>query len=462
MEKLLKKKIKMRELTKNEKRLLTILSIVILILGSYKFIITPLSSKIESLKAQKLEYQSKIDEINHILRKENNINKEWDVLNKEKADIIAKYFPKLDQAQVIYLLNELLNQETVSIVDMSFSRPNYEDIGNFQVKNMAISVPYNGSYSGVVDIIKALKTSPRNILLESVSMDRDSKGKINGNMTLKVYSLDGIVDTDNDVIYIDIANDEVKNTPFIPYEDFKDEQVEDNEDIKDNTELKPYVEEILLDFENKNTYFLPSQELVKGSVTQSAKAKSKKFSLRFEYDIVAIEEENRGFIDVSNDNIIIKYPPNSIGLWLYSYDYSPATVGVLFRGQMGEEIYLPLTKGIGWTGWKYIEANPPEDLNIYPMRLDKLYVEIPKDRDNCGVLLMDKLEAVYTRNIDENGKDMNAGDYIFHVVKRGDTIEKISMEYYNTNKYKDEILKLNEMKSTDSLPAGKILVLKKR
>lgn len=458
----MKKKIKIRELTKNEKRLLTILTMVIFVLGSYKFIITPLSSKIENLKVQKQEYQSKIDEINHVLRKENNINKEWDTLHKEKEEIVSKYFPKLDQAQVIYLLNELLDQEAVSIVDMNFSRPSYEDIGGFQVKNMDISVPYNGSYSGVVDIIKALKTSPRNILLESVSMDRDSKGKINGNMTLKVYSLDGIVDTDNDVIYIDIANDEVKNTPFIPYEDFKDEQVEDNEDIKDNTELKPYVEEILLDFENKNTYFLPSQELVKGSVTQSAKAKSKKFSLRFEYDIVAIEEENRGFIDVSNDNIIIKYPPNSIGLWLYSYDYSPATVGVLFRGQMGEEIYLPLTKGIGWTGWKYIEANPPEDLNIYPMRLDKLYVEIPKDRDNCGVLLMDKLEAVYTRNIDENGKDMNAGDYIFHVVKRGDTIEKISMEYYNTNKYKDEILKLNEMKSTDSLPAGKILVLKKR
>ncbi|WP_313756432.1 LysM domain-containing protein [Tissierella sp.] len=462
MEKLLKKKIKMRELTKNEKRLLTILSIVILILGSYKFIITPLSSKIENLKAQKLEYQSKIDEINHVLRKENNINKEWDALHKEKADIVAKYFPKLDQAQVIYLLNELLDQEAVSIVDMNFSRPSYEDIGDFQVKNMTISVPYNGSYDGVVDIIKALKTSPRNILLESVSMDRDSAGRLNGNMTLKVYSLDGIVDTDNDVIYIDIANDEVKNTPFIPYEDFKDEQVEDNGNIKDSIEVKPYVEEVLLDFENKNTYFLPSQELVKGSVTQSVKAKSKKFSLRFEYDIVAIEEENRGFIDVSKNNIIIKYPPNSIGLWVYSYDYSPATVGILFRGQMGEDIYLPLTKGIGWTGWKYIEANPPEDLNIYPMKLDKLYVEIPKDRDNCGVLLMDKLEAVYTRNIDEDGNDINAGDYIFHVVKRGDTMEKISMEYYNTNKYKDEILKLNEMKSTDSLPAGKILVLKKR
>ncbi|WP_353095902.1 LysM domain-containing protein [Tissierella praeacuta] len=458
MEKSLKRKIKIRELTKNEKFLLSILGIVLLTLGSYKFIITPLSNKIANLNAQKLEYQLKINEINDVLRKESDINKEWDTLHEEKENIISKYFPKLDQAQIIYLLNELLEHDTVSIVDINFNRPSYEDIGDFQVKNMDISVPYNGSYKGIIDIIGALQNSPRNILLESISMDRDIAGNLDGNMILKVYALDGIVDTDSDVVYIDISNDEVKNTPFIPYEEFKDES---NECIIKNTEVKPYIEEILLDFENKNTYFLPSHELVKGSITQSTKAKSKKFSLRFEYDIIAVEEENRGFIDASKNNVIIKYPSNSIGLWVYSYDYSPATIGILFLGQMGEEIYLPLTKGIGWTGWKYIETTPPEDLNVYPLKLDKLYVEIPKDRDDYGVLLMDKLEVVYTRNIDEDGNDINAGDYIFHVVRKGDTLEKISMEYYDTNRYTNDILKLNEMKSSDELYVGKILVLKK-
>ena len=201
---------------------------------------------------------------------------------------------------------------------------------------------------------------------------------------------------------------------------------------------------------------------MKGSVSQSTKAKSKKYSLRFEYNIVAIEEENRGFIDVSKNNILLKYPPNTIGLWIYSYDYSPATVGILFRDQMGEETYVPLAEGIGWTGWKYIETIPPEDLKIYPLKLEKLYVEIPKDRDNYGVLLMDRLEAIYTRNIDEDGNDMSAGDYIFHVVEKGDSVESISIKYYGSNKYKNEILKLNEMKASDTLPIGKVLVLKKR
>ena len=467
MQKLLKKKIKTRELTKNEKFLLTLLGIIIVLWGSYRFIITPQAERMEDLKAQKLNYQEKIDEINDVLRRESNITKEWDVLHKEKEDIVSQYFPKLDQAQIIYLLNELLKDETMSVVDMSFNRPNYEEIGGFQVKNMEISIPYNGFYTGVIDTINALRSSPRKILLDSVSMDRDIDGKLNGNMALKIYSLEGIADTKSDVVYIDIAKEESKGTPFAPFEEFKD--IWENgavdkspKDINNIKEVKPYVEETLLDFENKNTYFLPSQELVKGSVSQSTKAKSKKYSLRVEYDIVAIEEENRAYIDVSKNNIQLKYPPNTIGLWLYSYDYSPVTLGINFSGQMGEDIYVPLTEGIGWTGWKYIEATAPEDLTFYPLNLEKLYVEIPKGRDDYGVLIMDKLEAVYARNIDEDGNDKSVGDYIFHVVKPGDTIEKISMMYYKTMNYKNEILDLNELRSTDELPVGKVLVLKKR
>lgn len=456
-----KKEIKIRELTKNEKFLLTLLGIIIFIWVGYRFIITPQAEKMENLNEQKLKYQGKIDEINEILRKESSINKEWDILHKEKEDIVSRYFPKLDQAQIIYLLNNLLEQESVSVVDMNFNRPSYEDIGGFQVKNMDISIPYNGSYVGVIDIIKSLKSSPRKILLDSVSMDRNADGRLNGNMSLKIYSLEGITDTNSDVVYIDIAKEESKNTPFASFKEYKNNS-EDGEEASEITETKPYIEEILLDFENENSYFLPSKELVKGSVSQSTKAKSKKYSLRFEYNIVAIEEENRGFIDVSKNNILLKYPPNTIGLWIYSYDYSPATVGILFRDQMGEETYVPLAEGIGWTGWKYIETIPPEDLKIYPLKLEKLYVEIPKDRDNYGVLLMDRLEAIYTRNIDEDGNDMSAGDYIFHVVEKGDSVESISIKYYGSNKYKNEILKLNEMKASDTLPIGKVLVLKKR
>ncbi|MDR7856127.1 LysM domain-containing protein [Tissierella sp.] len=457
-----KKKNKSLEFTRNEKVLLYLLAIILFSWLVYKFIINPQSEKLRALAIQKTEYLQKIGEINDILRREDQINKDWDVLHIGNKKIVSKYFPKLDQAQIIYLLNGLIENENLSVADLNFNRPVYEDIGDLQVKNMDISIPYSGSYFGVLDMINAIKSSPRKILVDSMSMDMDTDGKLNGIMTLKVYSLDGIAEADSNIIYIDIAKEEDKNTPFIPYEDYKSSETNIVEEIEKVVVVKPYVEETLLDFENKNFYFLPSQEFVKGYVSQSTKAKSKDYSLRLEYDIVAIEEENRGYIDISKNNIQLKYPPNTVGLWIYSYDYSPATVGIAFRGQMGEDICIPLTEGIGWTGWKYVEANPPDDLIIYPLNLEKLYVEIPKNRDNCGVILIDKLEAVYSRNIDENGKDVSIGDCMFHVVNSGDTAEKISMEYYGSKKYVNEILKLNEISGLDIIPVGKVLVLKKR
>lgn len=461
---------KTRELTNNEKILLSILEIAIIVWVAYRFIITPQREKISTLNEQRLEYQQKIEEMNLVLRKESDINKEWETLHREKEQIISKYFPKLDQAQIIYLLNDLIEHENVSIVDLNFSKPSFENLGGFQVKNMEISLPYNGEYGGIVDIVNAIKKSPRKILVDSLSMDRNSGGTLNGNMSLKIYSLEGIADGDEDVIYIDMPSNSSKETPFAKYRDFAiTEELEDERrnliaekgNMGTEAEDSPYIEKTLLDFESGNNYFIPSQPLVKGNVMRSTNAKSKKYSLRFEYNILAVEKENRAYVDISKNNITLKYPPNSIGLWVYSYDYSPATIGIGFRGQMGEDQFVPLTKGIGWTGWKYLRVSPPSDLEIYPLKLNKLYIDMPKDREEFGVILMDKLEAVYIRNLGEDGSDGGVSDYIFHVVGRGDTVEKISLKYYATKDFSREIMKLNELKLGDILPIDKVLVLKK-
>lgn len=453
------KKFKTRELTKNEKFLLALLVIVIFIWSVFRFVITPQTSKLNLLREQKIEYQDKLVAINETLRKENEINKEWEALNQEKKRIVSRYFPKLDQAQIIYLLNSLIEDEKISTMDLNFSRAEFEDIGGFQVKNMGISIPYSGSYEGVINVINRLKESPRKILLSNISMDRDADKNLQGIMALRIYSLEGIEDIDNKVVHIEVPEG-TKDSPFSSYDDFNKNEVSDT---KGRQEIKPYIEETLVEFEVRNNYFLPSHFFVKGDVNLSQNAKSKQHSLRLEYNIVAIEEENRAYIDLTKNNITLKYPPNTIGLWVYSYDYSPATIGVGLKGQMGEEIFLPFTEGIGWTGWKYVELSPPTDISIYPLNLDKLYLELPKDRDDIGVVLLDKLEAIYSRNLDEERNDASLSlDYIFHEVQPGETINSISMKYYSTENYKGEILKLNDMKSDNELTVGKILVLRKR
>lgn len=467
MEKLLKNKIKTRELTRNEKFLLGILGILLIILGGYRYIITPQSKTIETLKVQRLDYESKIEENNDFIRREEGIQKEWNSLNKEKEVLYKRYFSTLNQSEIIYLLNDIIPNQEVFMEDLSFSRPVYEEMEDFQVKNMDISLPYKGEYAGIIEVIRALKNSPRKLSLESVSIDMDSDGNLNGNMAIKVYSLDGIDGNVSNPLFIDDAkrpnlNENTEDISIIPFHDNKVEN--ENKDGQDYIKptVKPYIEETLLDFETKNIYFMPSQKLVQGNVLMSTKAKSEKHALRFEYNIIAVEEENRAYVDVSKNNVILKYPPNTLGIWVYAYDYSPATIGMLFKGQMGEEIYIPFTEGIGWTGWRYLEAPSHEDVRTYPLTLEKLYVEIPSGREDYGVLIMDQLEAVYTRNLDEKGNDISGEQYMFHVVEQGDTIEQISVKYYQSNRYKNEILKLNDLNEGEVLAVGRVLVLKKR
>ena len=462
------KKFKTRELTKNEKLLLSLLAVVLFLWLVFKFVLTPQAERLNMLRTQKIEYQEKIISMNETLRKESGIKKEWEELSKEKENIVAKYFPSLDQAQIIYLLNTLMEDENISTSDYNFSRKEFEDFGDFQASNMTVSVPYTGSYDGIIDLINRLKNSPRKILIDNITVDKGQDENLNGNIVLKVYSLEGIVESDEKVVHIEVAEG-TKDNPFSSFEgfgnDFNFDYVEDEDigQIEEENEIRPYVEVTLLDFEVRNNYFLPSHSLVKGNVSLSQTAKSKKYSLRLEYNIVAIKDENRAYIDISKNNITLKYPPNTIGLWIHSYSYSPATIGIGLKGQMGEEIFLPFTEGIGWTGWKYVELSPPTDISIYPLKLDKLYLELPKDRDDMGVVLLDKLESVYSRNLDENGNDATlSAEYIFHEVQPGETIFSISRKYYGTGSYNKEIMSLNGIEIDDVLPVGKILVLRKR
>lgn len=469
------KKFKTRGLTKNEKILLSLLFIVILFHLCYRVVYTPQKEKLITLKTKELEYKVKIEKINSILRKENSINKEWQDLNREKEEIISQYFPTLDQAQIIYILNDLIENDNISISDLNFNRPEFSELGGFKIKSMDVLIPYSGDYEGILDTLNSIKESPRKILVDNLFMDRAMDKKLSGNMSLKIYSLQGIAKSEKDIVYIDTVpvdtvSKDHKDTPFVGH-DFKVDQEYDKrtnfevdgqmEIHKQIPEMKPYIVENLLDFEDENNYFIPSQKYVKGNVSLSNKSKFKKHSLKLEYNILAVEKENCAFIDVTRNNVLLKYPPNIIGIWVYSYDYSPAIIGLGFKGQMGEEILLPICEGIGWTGWRYIETPPPQDINIYPIKLESLYLEILEDREDCGVILLDKLDAIYKRNVSEDGSDMSISQHIFHIVEKGETIDLISGKYYGTNKYIKEIMKLNEIESDEILKDGKVLVLKK-
>lgn len=478
-----KTKVNTRPLTKSEKFLISALGLVLVVWISNRFMLIPQANKIEELDVARTNYEIQILEQKTTLLKERAILEEFSTLKSERAEILSGYFPTLDQSQIIYILNDLVNDDRVEIQDLNFTRPNTEQIGELAVQQMEVSIPFNGNYDGIMSVVSSMGNSPRRILVDSLSMDRQDNTNLAGNMNLKIYSLEGLADVDPNIVNIDIANGSGLGTPFGAYGDYVGDSNSGDSGSSDSgssnsgndslggggsvdgtsipeTETTRTV--MLSDFENKDYNFIPSGILANANASTSSIKKSGRYSLRLEYNILAVEDENRAYVDLSTSYINLSYPPQSIGMWVYSYGYSPATIGIGFRGQMGEEEYITLSEGIGWTGWKYLEIAPPTDLSIYPLVVNSFYIDMPKNREDFGVLIIDKMEAVYERNISEDGVVQEIPDNIFYVVKPGDTIERISLAHYGTVNFKKEILKLNEMKASDVLFVGKVLVLRRR
>ncbi len=466
-------RLKLRPLTKSEKTLLTLFAIVLVVYLSNRFILVPQAEKVSSLESEVVVLDNQIAEMTNTINKEDNIKKEWEMLHRERDEILKNYFPVLDQAQMIYLLNDLIENDNVTINELSFSNPIQDSMGEMAVQNMSISVPYKGSYDGTIEVVKALGASPRRIVVDSLSMARGSDSELSGNMSLKIYSLEGIAESDPEVIQVEVAKGSREGSLFASYEGYSDESIVGGTSggsygsgggsgsgsgtaINDSAYVKVFR---LHDFEIRNYSYVPSNQFIKGNVEPSTIKKSGKYSLRFEYNMLAIGEENRAYIDLGS-GLELNYPPSTINMWVNAFGYSPGTLGLRFRTQDGQDIDVVASQGISWLGWSEVEARPPQDLSLYPLRLTHIYFEMPFSRDDIGVLLIDKLEAHYPVNEDSRGN--NQPIYDFYVVKTGDSVTSISRQMYGTIAYKNEIMENNSLTSGDVLPVGKVLVLVRR
>jgi type IV pilus assembly protein PilO len=352
MKKLKSSNIKLRPLTKSEKTLLTLLVIALIVYLANRFLLVPQTEKIRSLETEIAELDNQITDMQNMIKKEDTIKKEWEMLHRERDEILKNYFPVLDQAQILYLLNDLISDEMVTISELSFSTPEEETIGEMPVKNMSISVPYRGTYDGTIEVVKALSSSPRRIVVDNLLMERGSDSEITGNMSLKIYSLEGIADTDPEVIEVATVEGPSEGSLFASYEGYVEGSGGSGGGGSGGgggtaIDEKDYAKVYLLhDFEIRNYSFISSNENIKGDAEPSTIKKSGKYSLRFEYNIFAIGQENRAYVDLG-ENITFNYPPDTISMWVNAFGYSPGTLGLRFRTRMGRILM-----------WKYPRAYP--------------------------------------------------------------------------------------------------------
>lgn len=419
-----------RMLSKREKFLLIVLSTIIACMLVFRLVIRPQYDRLQNLIEKRDKYAKKISNMDSLLNREDGVYREWNDLHRQKSTILGKYFSNIEQPQIIYIMDGLLGKK-MEISDIRFDRPQEEQIGESKVKVMNISIPYKSTYKNILDTVKRISANEKRIFISDLTMDGNDDGSISGDLKLKVYCLEGIVETAKEVVDVDVISNGGKLSPFEIFDGYiklDDEPMDDdtsregdaggdqnssymldyrNRDVpKDG--LDGYDSRILEDFEDNGFKFGASHDDVEGNLSRATNSKSGKYSIKLEYNIHTSKRTNRAYIDLGKRNIVIESVPYTLGIWVYSYRYSPVALGFQFKGQGGENLEVNLTKNISWRGWRYLKAIPPQDWGVYPLKLEKIFLELPNGKDEYGIILFDKLEGNYPK-----GDRVHGGNFDF-------------------------------------------------
>jgi len=457
----------LRPLTKKEKILLTILGALIIYFIFYRFVFQRQSDKIESLEEASYQLDQKIAENNRILRNELQIKEDWKNLREERDSILSNYFPVIDQSQIIYLLEELLVDEAIDVSDFRFSRPDLISVADREIAKMDISLPFEGEYNDIIKALQAIQMSPKKILFSSLQFTRDTNNILTGEMILNVISLEGLVAADGQVIYVETIDGNMDN-PFLPYGDYREpvrqEDVEDKgeedenkpeEDIEEalpseldnkKDESKLEMGSLLYSFQNKEYEFLTNETSIEGLVSPSKMSRLGDTALRLDYQVDKAKDDGFGYIDLDKEHITVKSPVDFLNMGIYSYGANPSQIGLTLMDKNDKSMTLRASEKVDWTGWKDLKVQLPDNKALYPLKVKNIYIKLPKNSQFEATLIFDNLHLY--------------DDYFTYKVKAGDTIFDISLKFYGTSKYMNEILRLNNMNITDILPVGKLLKLR--
>jgi len=449
-------------ITNKEKKLLIILLLIIFLWVINKFVLTTQADEIEEIKQRKIDYEAELNKIEDILMKEDEVNKQYDILMKQMDDLQAKYFSNIDQPSIMHVLNELIDETNLDISNLSFAGPNLAELrDNNTTEYLTVTMPYNGSYTDLISFLTNIHNSSRKLLIRSFSLSKNEEDILNGQIEIDIYSFNEEYESYDYQVEPQIT---AKENPFEVFDGYVEKKNETDDENKyaynSNSLNQTNKKTVLEDFERKDVYFMPSSPSVTGRLSQLSNSKHGEFSLRMEYFISTYEKEERAYVALDEKNIDIKYPPPSTGLWIHSYSYSPVTIGLRFKNQEGEKIDVKLTEGVNWIGWKYLEATPPQDVSLYPLKLDRIYVQLAANRDEYGVFLFDNLDITNPMSDNGNLEEQEKNNYYLYVVQSGDTIESISESMYGTESRIEDIISENGLESI-SLEIGQVLVIKK-
>ncbi|QZY56978.1 LysM peptidoglycan-binding domain-containing protein [Crassaminicella profunda] len=442
--------------------------------GYFHFIINPQISKFKDLKENIKKYQSEIQKNKIIVASKDKVDKEFENINKDIIPIKKSFFSSLEQEQIIILLNEILDHTMLQVSSIDFSEFRKEQIKEYTLDAITVKLPFEGNYDALLNFMKKIREYKKKIIVKGLRIENNESGQLIGNIFLDFYSLPN--DKDDTYLTEYFNKDELgKENPFAPFDGFVenpfDELTDNNQQISSTETLPKRV--LLNGFEKATTFFVGSPKKVIGKITRDTNSVQGKYSTRLEYDFLRGRLHSIGNVVYEGKKVLITKQAENIGLWVYAFEKSHHSIGIILKDTKGKIYKIPLANEIDWLKWKSIEAVLPIEI-AYPAEVQRIYVEsVEFDNKTKGVLLFDKLEITYPNVLpyktnkqiaknttpNENKEIPQNTNALSYTVLAGDTIFSIADKFYHDYTKRHFITEYNNLKDSSSIYVGQVLYI---
>ncbi len=486
----------MMKMTKRESILIIILVSLVLSWIYYKFVYIPQSNKLYDLKNSEALYSQRLEEMNDNISLKDELNNTLTDLDSKISVISSKYFSDIKQEEIIYILSKFIQQSNINIPSISFSQFKNEKISDVDISIISAIIPFKGKYNQLANFLESINGYKKKIIINNINISNNEDGDIIGDIQLDFYSIPEEFSSQQNLI---TWNDNSDNTKENPFEIFPEYQYEitkevflENSKVSENNNTENYlitdngivgiefgysmVE--LESFEDADVRLISSPSGYRSSTSCVTNAKRGAYSLQVGYDFPQSDEKKTGYILLDNKNITISEAPNSIGIWIYSYKKSADSVNITLRASSGEAIIINLASNIDWTGWKLLEKQLPNDLSIYPLKVDNIFFEVNSSISEQLVLLLDSLSINYDTEITEDLKsvrinqsnhnntytstNVNEEEFIYYEIQKGDTLFSITNKFLGDASYMDLLMQINNIYDKSKIKLGEVLKIPKQ
>lgn len=204
-------------LTNREKLLLIVLLFAVIGYFTFKYIVTPQWAALDEKEAVRNEWQAKKAELETIDQTLASLNAEWSALDGEIQTIGSKYFSLVEeQEEIILLFNELLKTPGVKDVSLNFAEPQMLEIEGGQAKLQTVQVAYEGEYTSLWNLLKAIWKFDNRIMVSGLNMAKGETTRLSGQISMDLHDLSDMTKAaDNLVVWFN-KDTYVKGNPFTP------------------------------------------------------------------------------------------------------------------------------------------------------------------------------------------------------------------------------------------------------